>query len=889
MVGPYRLKEIIGEGGFGTVWLAEQKEPIARRVALKIIKPGMDSKEVIARFEQERQALALMDHPNIARVHDAGTTPAGRPYFAMEFVKGAPITDYCDRSRLTIAQRLYLFSSVCDGVQHAHMKGIIHRDLKPSNILVAAPDAASARQGADHTGLPSVKIIDFGVAKALASKLTEKTIFTERGQLIGTPEYMSPEQAEMAETDIDTRSDVYALGVILYELLAGALPFDPKTLRSGGYAAIQKTIREVDPPRPSTRLSQMSDVVGGMSESGAPGAPSQPTPHISHPTSTMTGIADRRRSTLPDLLRTLRSELEWIPLKAMRKDRAERYRTASELGDDIANYLADRPLIAGPESTTYKVKKFIRRNRAGVAAGAMVFAALILGLAGTAWQYRAAAIERDAAREAERQQAILREKSEQLAASEAALRAASESSEKRAKQEAAEAQRQRDAAEKSRRESELTAKFMSDMLQGAGPSVAKGRDITMLREMMDAAAARIEKGDLKDAPEAELRLRRTIGSTYRELAVFDAAEKMLAPAAAMARTTHAGDHAEAATALNELAVLLQARGDLAGAEGLYRESLEMRKRLYTGDHPQVAASLNNLASLLHDRGDFAAAEPLYREAADMWSRMSPGDNASAATAMANLATLLQDRGDLAGAEPLSRQSLEMRRRLFPGDHPDVAVGLNNRALLLLERGDLAEAESLYRESLEMRKRLYPGDSPEVAAGLGALAAALRSRGDLAGAEPLLRESLGMWRRLFPGDHEAVVNGCSNLGFLLEARGDLLGAEPLIREAAEMNGRLLGEEHPDALLSRYYLGNLLITAGRYADAVPVVEACAAGCSKAFGATHENTRRAIGMAVTLYEAWHQAEPGKGYDVKAAEWKAKLDAVTPPAAEPKPADKK
>jgi len=286
VIGPYHLLQVLGEGGFGTVWLAERRHPMVQRVAIKIIKPGMDSRAVIARFEQERQALALMDHPGIAKVLDAGATPSGRPYFAMEYVQGTAITEYCDRQRLTIQRRLELFAKVCEAVQHAHMKGIIHRDLKPSNILVAIRDGVQ----------PRPVVIDFGVAKAITSRLTEMTVFTAHGQIIGTPEYMSPEQAEMSEADIDTRTDIYALGVVLYELLTGALPFDPKTLRAAGYAAIQKMIREVDPPRPSTRLTSLGD------ES--------------------TRAAEARRVDAQELAAELRSELEWIPLKAMRKDRA---------------------------------------------------------------------------------------------------------------------------------------------------------------------------------------------------------------------------------------------------------------------------------------------------------------------------------------------------------------------------------------------------------------------------------------------------------------------------------------------------------------------------------------------------------------------------------------
>ncbi|MHC4510055.1 MAG: protein kinase domain-containing protein [Planctomycetota bacterium] len=326
-IGRYRLVQVIGEGGMGIVYLAEQKQPIRRQVALKVIKPGMDTKQVIARFEAERQALALLDHPNIAHVHDAGTTETGRPYFVMEYVKGVPITEHCDLHKSTIDERLNLFLRVCEAIQHAHQKGIIHRDIKPSNIQVSI----QAEQAVP-------KVIDFGVAKAISQPLTEGTLVTEQGQFVGTPEYMSPEQAEMTGQDVDTRSDIYSLGVLLYELLTGILPFDPKTLREGGVDRIRHMIREEEPKTPSTRLSTISG-----EES--------------------TNLAQLRRTDVRTLGRKLHGDLDWITLKAMEKDRIRRYQTAHALAEDIQRHLDSEPVLAGPPSKIYRLKKLIQRHR----------------------------------------------------------------------------------------------------------------------------------------------------------------------------------------------------------------------------------------------------------------------------------------------------------------------------------------------------------------------------------------------------------------------------------------------------------------------------------------------------------------------------------------------
>jgi serine/threonine-protein kinase len=516
-IGPYKLLQKLGEGGMGAVYLAEQEQPIRRRVAVKIIKANVDSGHILGRFEQERQALALMDHPNIAKVFEAGKMDAGadalpgtawqgRPYFVMELVKGIPITQYCDQERLSPRERLQLLIPVCQAVQHAHQKGIIHRDLKPSNVIIALYD-----------GKPIPKVIDFGVAKATGQKLTERTMFTEVGQIIGTLEYMAPEQAELNNLDIDTRSDIYSLGVILYELLTGAPPFTGKQLRSAAFAEMLRMIREVDPPRPSTKLSHCEE---------------------------LPSIAAKRKLEPRKLTRLMHGDLDWIVMKALEKDRGRRYETATGLAMDLERYLHDDPVLAGPPGASYRLHKFLRRNRGPVLAATLVLLALVLGVVLSSWQaFRAKQAEASA----------LRAEGQALA------------QKRRADEEAAIAR--------------AVSEFLrNDLLGQADPRAQSGgaqspvRNVT-LRTILDRAAARIP-GRFREQPLVEAAIRETIGSAYHGLGEYDLAQLHLEAAATVYRDSLGGGDVVTLACEHNLAHLYKEQGQYAKAEALCLRMLE---------------------------------------------------------------------------------------------------------------------------------------------------------------------------------------------------------------------------------------------------------------------------------------------------------------------------
>ena len=775
----YKLLERLGEGGFGVVWVAEQEKPMRRRVALKIIKLGMDTREVIARFEQERQALAMMDHPNIAKVLDAGATPFGRPFFVLELVRGVKITEYCDQANLPTKERLQLFIAVCHAVQHAHQKGIIHRDLKPSNILVTL-----------HDGVPVPKVIDFGVAKATQQqRLTDLTVYTQFEQMIGTPLYMSPEQAEMSGLDIDTRSDIYSLGVLLYELLVGRTPFDPQELMKAGLDEMRRVIREQEPPKPSTFLSTMALEV-------------------------RTTSARRRQTDGAKWIGQIRGDLDWIVMKALEKDRTRRYETANGLAKDIERHLLSEPVQARPPTQFYRFRRFAKRNEIAFAAGTAVLAALIMGLGISTWMFFKERHARERAVSAEQEQVRLRQ---------SAVAAEKAQSEERIK------------AETEASKSRQVAQFLTDMLAGVGPSVALGRDTKMLREILDKTAERLGK-DLKDQPAVESDLRSIIGQVYGQLGEYEKAAAMHREALAMQKAALGNEHPDVAESLDALAIVLQHQGKLPEAEMMHREALTMRRKLLGNHDPAVAKSLNNLASALSAQGKLAEAETIYHEALAIDRKALGNENPEVASFLSNLAVVLERQAKLAEAETMHREALAMQKKLLGDEHPDVANSLNSLAVVLERQGKLAEAETVQREALAMQRKLLGNEHSDIAISVNNLALVLERQGKLVEAETMEREALSMQRKLLGDDHPDIAVSLNNLALILEDQEKLAEAETKHLEAQSMWRKLVGDEHPNIATSLGNLARVLEKQHRLAEAENVGREALAMNRKLLGDEH-----------------------------------------------------
>lgn len=895
-IGPYKLIEEIGEGGMGIVYLALQDEPVRRKVALKVIKPGMDTREVIARFSAEQQALAMLDHHNIAHMFDAGATQSGRPYFVMELVEGVRITEYCDDANLTTRRRLELFCALCAAVQHAHQKGIIHRDLKPSNILVALQD-----------GVPVPKIIDFGIAKAVDLELNPGTPATRDGHMVGTPLYMSPEQAENSSLDIDTRSDIYSLGVLLYELLTGSTPFDRQRLKDVAYDEVQRVIREVEPPRPSTRISTMGRAA--------------------------TTAAEHRRTTPVGLSNSLRHELDWIVMKALEKDRTRRYPTAGDFAQDIDRYLHDQPVAACPPSTRYRLGKFVRRNKTAVLATLAVAVSLCLGTGIATWQ---------AVRATEAEQT----KDEQLQFANNQRRLADEATEREADQ---------------RKHAEAVTKFLVDVFRSPDPDL-DGREITVA-ELLDQAKTRIET-EFKGDPVLQAKFLCAIGQTYLGLGLFDEALRLTGASHQLLREQLGAEAPETlATAYHFIDAQVNA-GKWNEALPLAQANLKARQKVLGPQHRDTLQSMGQLAgifsvlerpldalplaennlkfcrSTLRDGHEdtldamCALAEVYYHlERYDESVRLSQQQVALAEKAfgpehLETLAGKMNLAMAYSGAEKFA-ESLQLEKEILPliekklgRDHPHTLRCRNNLAESYIEVGRIDEGIRLHEETLSLLKKKLGPEHPNTLISMSNLASAYTLAGRHDEATKLHEQAAKLRKKVLPqhpntywsvierfaaaeeaGQREAVdavaplaylalhalaeipgplqldiVDGLQWGALVKVEHGEFDEAASLLQKVLRIKRKRQGAEHPDTLKAVFGLGHVQMQRAKYTEAEPLLLEAYKGFKQRRDAgvtpEDEDEKYIYFAALNLVELYRKS----GATDKAAAWKEKLDKLKP-----------
>jgi serine/threonine protein kinase/tetratricopeptide (TPR) repeat protein len=773
VLGPYKLLEQIGEGGMGTVWMAQQAEPIRRRVAVKVVKEGMDSRQVLARFEAERQALALMEHPNIARVLDAGRTSSGRPYFVMELVKGQPITQYCDEKRLGVRERLNLFGDICGAVRHAHQKGIIHRDLKPSNVLVAPYD-----------GKPVVKVIDFGVAKATGQRLTDMTLFTGFGALVGTPEYMSPEQAEVNNQDIDTRSDIYALGVLLYELLTGSTPLTRERVKGAALLEVLRVIREEEPPRPSTRLSESAE--------------------------SLPSISAQRQTEPARLTKLVRGELDWIVMKALEKDRSRRYETASAFAADVQRYLADESVQACPPSASYRLRKFLRRNKGPVLAVTVVGLALVGGIVGTTWELLRA------------ERAVAAEKT------------ANEITNKRLTQ-----------IEKG---NDIIAGIFTDL--DTEDVTAGDRPVeAMLAERLVQAADQLE-GEAVGEPFAVAALQQRLGRSLMSLGFADRALPILQKSRQTLLEISGRDHPATLSTAANLAQCYLATGKLDLALSLFKELLPIIKSQLGPDHPDTLGCMNGLAETYMQTSKNDLALPLLEEALRLRkARLGPDDPATL-TSMNNLAVSYEFAGRFDRSLPLKEETLKLEKARFGPDHPKTIVAMNNLAEGYRVAGQVDRALKLFKETLTLAKTRLGPYHPQTLIGMNNVGFNYHHKGKPELARPLLEDAYRLMKVKLGPDHFQTLNCMGNLANCYRDMNKLDLALPLYEEVLPRTKAKFGPDNPRALGIMHDVAKTHLAAGKLDLARPLFEETFQRMKANLGPDHSDTLACMSGLAEVY---------------------------------------
>lgn len=772
-IGDYKLVQEIGEGGGGVVYLAEQTAPIRRQVALKIIKLGMDTRALIARFEAERQALAMMDHPNIARVVDAGATPAGRPYFVMELVRGIRITTYCDQARLSLQERLALFIQTCHAVQHAHQKGIIHRDIKPSNVMVTL-----------HDGTPIVKVIDFGIAKAMAGRLADETMLTALDQFVGTPAYVSPEQTESRGGEVDTRSDIYSLGVLLYELLTGRTPLDTAELMGAGYDGMRQRIRDEELPTPSQRLRRLDG-------------------------ESITLTAERRRVAPGRLVQLLHGDLDWIVMRCLEKDRSQRYAAVSDVVGDLQRYLNDEPIIARPRRLLYVFAKFARRHRVLLATGTAILLVLIAATATNAWlAVRAIRAEKQANIEAASRQQVIDFLQQDL------LAQASPSEEP-----------DRDLKLRTvldRAAAKIKGRLLGQPLVEADVRETLARTYDSLGEYATARehvqiVLDIRRRELGAEHEKTLSAMSYLGSLLLAEGSYAPAEQLLLQALDAQRRTLGPEHTQTLGTMTNLAGIYHQQGRFDAAAQLLEQVLPIRRSRLGEDDPEVLVVMNNLALAYRNQGNFAKAAALHEQEYAMSRRVLGVEHPDTLTSMSNLAVAYGELGRYADAQKLNDEAIAVSERVSGPTHPETLILLHNRAAAYLDLGRLEQAEALETQTLDNLRSAFGNEHPNVIRARSVLAMIYRLDGRLEKARELQEQTLADSRRLLGEDHPTSIILLSNLALIEADSQQYARADEQLSQVLSKAPEIFGPTHPSTLKFADQRASVLLRIGNYEEA------------------------------------------------------------------------